>query len=145
MNGFRQSCNQFSYEKYSALAMPLVFSEKKMLVFSFRKYSLSRTALRTCFALYVPIRNAKGDYRFKAVNLHAALVGQSDGVPYLTLIQNAVLAERLYPCPDSRGGYIEQLAKLPLTHGGCLYIFRQVTTLPNSFIVMMFLSSFIIV
>jgi hypothetical protein len=37
----------------------------------------------------------KGDYRFKAVNLHAALVGQSDGMPYLTLIQNAVLA-RLY-------------------------------------------------
>ena len=59
MNGFRQSCNQFSYEKYSALAMPLVFSEKKMIVFSFRKYSLSRTALRTCFALYVPIRNAR--------------------------------------------------------------------------------------
>ena len=67
----------------------------------------------------------KGDYRFKAVNLHAALVGQSDGMPYLTLIQNAVLAECLYPCPDSRGGYIEQLAKLPLTHGGCLYIFRH--------------------
>ena len=37
----------------------------------------------------------KGDYRFKAVNLHAALVGQSDGMPYLTLIQNAVLAECL--------------------------------------------------
>lgn len=67
----------------------------------------------------------KGDYRFKAVNLHAALVGQSDGMPYLTLIQNAVLAECLYPCPDSRGGYIEQLAKLPLTHGGRLYIFRH--------------------
>ena len=68
------------------------------------------------------------DARLKLLVLplyHAALVGQSDGMPYLTLIQNAVLAECLYPCPDSRGGYIEQLAKLPLTHGGCLYIFRH--------------------
>ncbi len=31
----------------------------KTVVFSFRKYSFSRTALRTCFALYVPIRNAR--------------------------------------------------------------------------------------
>ena len=37
----------------------LIFSEKKTVCFSFRKYSLSRTALRTCFALYVPIRNAR--------------------------------------------------------------------------------------
>ena len=46
--------------------------------------------------------------------------------------------------PDSRGGYIEQLAKLPLTHAVACISFG-ITTLPNSFIVMMFLSSFIIV
>ena len=48
-----------SMEVYSLETIIALFSEKKMLVFSFRKYSLSRTALRTCFALYVPIRNAR--------------------------------------------------------------------------------------
>ena len=50
---------QYAYAKYFGLDVSVMFSEKKMLVFSFRKYSLSRTALRTCFALYVPIRNAR--------------------------------------------------------------------------------------
>ena len=67
----------------------------------------------------------KSDYRFKVVNLYATLVGYSNDALYLVLIQNTVLAECLYSCPDSRGGYIEQLAKLPFTHGGCLYICRN--------------------
>lgn len=67
----------------------------------------------------------KGNNRFKAVNLHAAPVGYSDGALYLILVQNSTLAKCLYPCLDGRGGYSEQVAKLPLAHGGCLYIGRQ--------------------
>ena len=67
----------------------------------------------------------KGDYRFKAVNLYTALVGQVDSVPYFVLVQNSALAECLYPRLDGRGGYSEQLAEFPLAHGGYLYVGRQ--------------------
>jgi hypothetical protein len=67
----------------------------------------------------------KGDYRFKAVNLHAAFVGQADGTLYLVLVQNSPLTESLYPYFDGRGGYSEQVAEFPFAHGGCLYIGRQ--------------------
>ena len=67
----------------------------------------------------------KGDYRFKAVNLYTALVGQADNVPYFVLVQNSALAECLYPRLDGRGGYSEQLAEFPLAHGGYLYVGRQ--------------------
>lgn len=67
----------------------------------------------------------KGDYRFKAVNLYATLVGQTDGVLYIVLVQNSALAECFYPCFDGRGGYIEQLAEFPFAHGGCFHICRQ--------------------
>ena len=49
----------------------------------------------------------KGNNRFKAVNLHAAPVGQADGVPYLVLVQNSASTECLYPSLNGRGGYIE--------------------------------------
>ena len=44
---------------FSLYALWLVFSEKKMLVFSFRRYSISRTALRTRSAPNVPIWKAR--------------------------------------------------------------------------------------
>mgnify|MGYP006866339627 FL=1 len=37
----------------------LIFSEKKTVCFSFRKYSLFRMALRTCSAPNVPMRKAR--------------------------------------------------------------------------------------
>ena len=49
----------YEYAKYLGLAVSVMFSEKKTLVFSFRKYSLSRTALRTCSAPNVLIRKAR--------------------------------------------------------------------------------------
>ena len=85
----------------------------------------------------------KGDYRFKAVNLHAALVGQSDGMPYLTLIQNAVLAECLYALIVGAVTLNNSQSSHSLMAVACISF--GITTLPNSFIVMMFLSSFIIV
>ena len=58
--GFITSCRHSNtlYAGYSDDFMQLP-SEKKMLVCSFRKYSLSITALRTCFALYELIRKAR--------------------------------------------------------------------------------------
>ena len=43
----------------NVLCSTLISIKTKAWLYSFRKYSLSRTALRTCFAPYVPIRNAR--------------------------------------------------------------------------------------
>lgn len=51
-------------------------SEKKMLVFSFRKYNFSITAFRTRSAPYEWMRKAESesDNHFKTVNIHTDFV-----------------------------------------------------------------------
>jgi hypothetical protein len=58
---------QYAYAKYFGFAVSVMFSEKKMPVFSFRKYSLSSMALRTCSAPNVLMRKARAMMADKAM------------------------------------------------------------------------------
>lgn len=68
---------------------------------------------------------SEGDYRFKVVKLHAALVRQVYGTLYLVLSQHATLAKSLYPSPNGRGGNIEQIQQLGFVHPYIGYVIRQ--------------------
>ena len=68
---------------------------------------------------------SEGNYRFKVVNLHTAIIGYPYASPYPIIPKTSALAKRLQSCTECRGGYSEQVAKFPFAHGGCANVGRH--------------------